>query len=57
MSKSQSDKFETWSIFRKSNFSGKISLTLSTWFGIGLLPVAPGSFGTIAAVPLVFGLA
>ena len=57
MSKSQSVKFTIWSIFRKSNFSGKISLTLSTWFGTGLLPVAPGTFGTLAAVPLVFGLA
>ena len=57
MSKSQSDKFAVWRIFRESNFSGKISLTLSTWFGTGLLPVAPGTFGTIAAVPLVFGLA
>ena len=57
MSKSQSDKFTIWSIFRKADFSGKISLTLSTWFGTGLLPVAPGTFGTLGAVPLVFGLA
>lgn len=57
MSKSQSVKFTIWSIFRKAGFSGKISLTLSTWFGTGLLPVAPGTFGTLAGVPLVFGLA
>lgn len=57
MSKSQSDKFTIWSIFRKADFSGKISLALSTWFGTGLLSVAPGTFGTIATVPLVFGLA
>jgi len=57
MSKSQSDKFEIWSIFREAGFSGKISLTLSTWFGTGLLPVAPGTFGTLGAVPLVFVLA
>lgn len=56
MSKSQSDKFTIWSIFRKTDFSGKTSLTLSTWFGTGLLPVAPGTFGTLGAVPLVFGL-
>ena len=56
MSKSQSDKFAIWSIFRNADFSGKISLTLSTWFGTGLLPVAPGTFGTLGAVPLVFGL-
>jgi phosphatidylglycerophosphatase A len=57
MSKSRSDKFAIWSTFRESNFSGKISLILATWFGIGLLPVAPGTFGTIAAFPLVWGLA
>jgi phosphatidylglycerophosphatase A len=56
MSKSRSDKFTIWSTFRESNFSGKISLILATWFGIGLLPVAPGTFGTIAAFPLVLGL-
>jgi phosphatidylglycerophosphatase A len=56
MSKSRSDKFTIWRTFRESDFSGKISLILSTWFGIGLLPVAPGTLGTIAAFPLVFGL-
>ena len=30
----------------------------STWFGCGLAPVAPGTFGTLGAIPLVwlFGL-
>lgn len=30
---------------------------LATGLGSGLAPVAPGTFGTLAAVPLVFGLA
>ncbi|OPX39061.1 MAG: hypothetical protein B1H12_00805 [Desulfobacteraceae bacterium 4484_190.2] len=44
-------------MFRKADFSGKTSLALSTWFGTGLLWVAPGTFGTIAALPLVFAVA
>ena len=43
-------------IFRKSGFSGKAALILSTWFGSGLSPVAPGTFGTLAAVPLILVL-
>lgn len=57
MSISQSDNLPIWSIFRKSDFSGKIALGLSAWFGTGLLPIAPGTFGTLAAVPIAFGLA
>lgn len=30
---------------------------LSTWFGLGLLPVAPGTMGTLGAVPLAYVLA
>lgn len=26
---------------------------LSTWFGAGLMPVAPGTFGTLASLPVV----
>ena len=29
---------------------------LATWFGVGRLPRAPGTFGTLAAVPLAFML-
>jgi phosphatidylglycerophosphatase A len=57
MSKSQSDNFFLWHVFRESDPPGKIALTLSTWFGTGLLPVAPGTFGTLAAIPLVIGMA
>jgi phosphatidylglycerophosphatase A len=56
MSKFQSDNFSTLDIFRKSGFSEKAVLALSTWFGTGLLPIAPGTFGTIAAVPLILAL-
>src|SRR5689334_8839947 len=30
---------------------------LATWFGCGLSPVAPGTVGSLGAVPLHFGLA
>lgn len=29
---------------------------LATLFGVGLVPKAPGTFGTLAAIPLVWGL-
>ncbi|HIJ35689.1 MAG TPA: phosphatidylglycerophosphatase A [Deltaproteobacteria bacterium] len=34
---------------------GKVILILSSWFGSGLAPFASGTFGTLAAVPLVIG--
>jgi phosphatidylglycerophosphatase A len=56
MSKSQSDNLSVLDIFRRSGFTKKTALALSTWFGTGLLPVAPGTFGTIATAPLILGL-
>ena len=40
-------------IFGQSNFSGKIALILSVWFGTGLFPVAPGTFGSLGAIPFI----
>lgn len=42
--------------YNKSDWRRKISVTLATWFGMGLLPVAPGTYGTLGAVPLLIGL-
>jgi len=56
MSKPQSGRLLFWKNFRQTNFSGKIVLVLSTWFGTGLLPIAPGTFGTLATVPLILVL-
>lgn len=53
MSTPQSDSPSLQEIFRESDFLGKAALTLSTWFGAGLLPMAPGTWGSLAAVPLV----
>ncbi len=41
-------------VFVKANRLGKIVLILASWFGSGLMPKAPGTFGTLAAIPLVF---
>ncbi|MCG6879143.1 MAG: phosphatidylglycerophosphatase A [Deltaproteobacteria bacterium] len=40
-------------IFRQTGAYGKTALILGTWFGSGLLPFASGTFGTVAAVPVV----
>ncbi|MBN2062519.1 MAG: phosphatidylglycerophosphatase A [Deltaproteobacteria bacterium] len=32
---------------------GKTAMILATWFGSGILPVAPGTFGSLAGLPLV----
>jgi phosphatidylglycerophosphatase A len=39
--------------FKEADFAGKTALILASWFGSGLAPVAPGTFGTLAGVPLV----
>lgn len=36
--------------FKKGNLADKTALVLSSWFGSGLAPMAPGTFGTLAAV-------
>ena len=53
MTRSRSGNLNIRKIFRETDFCGKTALALSTWFGVGLLPVSPGTFGTLAAVPLV----
>jgi phosphatidylglycerophosphatase A len=35
-----------------SRFVGKIATVIATWFGCGLSPKAPGTVGSIGAIPL-----
>ncbi|MFH1481761.1 MAG: phosphatidylglycerophosphatase A [Pseudomonadota bacterium] len=53
MSGDGSDILNLKGLFKKVTFPEKVALCLSTWFGVGLLPAAPGTFGTLAALPLV----
>lgn len=40
--------------FRDAGWKCRAALIVSTWFGAGLVPKAPGTFGTLAALPAVF---
>jgi phosphatidylglycerophosphatase A len=39
--------------YKKADAFGKASMIASSWFGVGLMPVAPGSFASLASLPLV----
>jgi phosphatidylglycerophosphatase A len=56
MSVNQSDSLETVKALKRVRFVDKVALVLSIWFGVGLLPGMPGTFGTIGALPLYFVL-
>ena len=56
MPRPQPDSLSLKEIFGQSGPSGKTALILSTWFGAGLFPVVSGTFGSLAAVPLVLVL-
>jgi len=43
-------------LFRKASVPDKLALVLSSCFGVGLIPVAQGTFGTLAAIPLATAL-
>jgi len=43
--------------FRKAGPLDKLALILSSCFGFGLIPVAQGTFGTLAGIPLALALA
>jgi phosphatidylglycerophosphatase A len=44
-------------LFRKADLPARLALILSSCFGVGLIPVAQGTFGTLAAIPLAMALA
>jgi phosphatidylglycerophosphatase A len=56
MSKSQSDNLSFRRLFREGNRSQKLCVLLSSWFGVGLIPGAPGTYGTLATVPFIVGI-
>ena len=56
MSQPQSDTLSFGDAFRAAGFFEQLALGFACWFGVGLMPIAPGTWGTLAAVPLVWVL-
>jgi len=52
MSITESDIFTLTKAIKEHGLLDRIALISSIWFGVGLLPGMPGTFGTIAAIPL-----
>ena len=52
MSINRSDNLKIMNPLKAANFSDKVALILSMWFGAGLLPGMPGTFGTAGAIPV-----
>lgn len=56
MSRDRSDTLTPGAVFGTASFPDKAALILATWFGSGLAPVASGTFGTLAALPLAYAV-
>ena len=54
MSLSRSDSLESVKALKGVRLADQVALVLSIWFGAGLLPGMPGTFGTLGALPLYF---
>jgi phosphatidylglycerophosphatase A len=52
MSVNRSDNLAAINAIKSAGFSDKVALVLSIWFGLGLLPGMPGTFGTAGAIPV-----
>ncbi|MCF8060904.1 MAG: phosphatidylglycerophosphatase A [Deltaproteobacteria bacterium] len=48
-----SDRLPFSKAFQEADGRGRLALVLSCWFGAGLIPRAPGTAGTVAALPAV----
>jgi phosphatidylglycerophosphatase A len=56
MSEIQSDTLTFKEAFEKADTLGRTALLLASWFFTGLMPKAPGTFGTLAAIPLAIAV-
>jgi phosphatidylglycerophosphatase A len=56
MSESQFDTLTFKETFEKADSLGRAALFLASWFFTGLVPKAPGTVGTLAAIPMVWAI-
>jgi phosphatidylglycerophosphatase A len=56
MSGPRSDILMIKELFCNADPVGKTALCLACWFGVGLAPLAPGTCGTLTAVPVALAL-
>ena len=56
MSESQFDTLTFKETFKKADSLGRAALFLASWFFTGLMPKAPGTVGTLAAIPMVWAI-
>lgn len=56
MSEFQSDTLALKEAFKKADTLGRTALLFASWFFTGLMPKAPGTFGSVAAIPLVIAI-
>lgn len=52
MGETQPDRIILIEAFKKAGLYGKTALIFSSWFGSGLVPFIPGTFGTLTALPI-----
>lgn len=55
MNNQEYDKPSLADSFKKSGSIDRIILIFTTWFGAGFLPFAPGTWGSLAALPFAAG--
>ena len=53
MNESPSKNLSFRDAFREAGFCGRSALIFSSWFCTGLVPWAPGTFGSLATLPLI----
>ncbi len=52
----RSASFAARELFAASPLRDRTAIALATWFGTGLLPLLPGTFGTLATIPALLAL-
>ena len=53
--KGNKKKRSAYRVFKGSGASDRVVLFFATWFGTGIIPFAPGTWGSLAALPFAAG--